>query len=342
MQNRAASFFYVMCLVVAVGCGGDDGSNPGDGDGGPDDAGPAGSFSVTWGPVSVGPGIEDTQCVTKRLGNPDQLRVHQLRNVLGATSHHFIVYRVSDTVEQPDPYPCQPFSDTLDPTKGAPLMITQKAEETLTLPDGVAFTLEPNQMVRLEMHYVNATDQQQDDVQATATFIPIAESDFENEADFLFVGNPDVDVPAGQATTLGPTYFPMAVAGIDGANFFAITGHEHQWGTNVQVATSTGPAGADTMVYDVANFNWDEPETVFHDPPFQVPSGGGLRFTCEWMNTSTTGASFGDGANDEMCFFWTYYYPSQGAKVCIHTDQAGGADLCCPGSNLCGLIQDQF
>ena len=36
------------------------------------------------------------------------------------------------------------------------------------------------------------------------------------------------------------------------------------------------------------------------------------------------------------------YYPSKGAKVCIHTNQAGGAngvDLCCPGNSLCALVE---
>ena len=43
-----------------------------------------------------------------------------------------------------------------------------------------------------------------------------------------------------------------------------------------------------------------------------------------------------------MCFFWAYYYPSQGSKVCIHTQQAGGAsgvDVCCPGDSLCSLVR---
>jgi hypothetical protein len=41
-----------------------------------------------------------------------------------------------------------------------------------------------------------------------------------------------------------------------------------------------------------------------------------------------------------MCFFWAYYYPSRGAKVCVHTDQYGGQNLCCPdaGAQLCNII----
>ena len=42
-----------------------------------------------------------------------------------------------------------------------------------------------------------------------------------------------------------------------------------------------------------------------------------------------------------MCFFWAYYYPSNGSRVCAHTDRFGaGFDLCCPdaGTALCSLL----
>ena len=40
-----------------------------------------------------------------------------------------------------------------------------------------------------------------------------------------------------------------------------------------------------------------------------------------------------------MCFFWAYYYPSKGAKVCIHSDKiGGGVDFCCPGSPYCSFF----
>ena len=73
-----------------------------------------------------------------------------------------------------------------------------------------------------------------------------------------------------------------------------------------------------------------------------IPAGGGFDFECKWTNTGSTAVKFGESANDEMCFFWAYYYPSQGAKVCIHTEQYGGAagiDICCPATpTICALI----
>ncbi len=309
------------------------GGGTGGGGGGPSTP----SFTVTFDPVAIAPGTEKTQCVVKRLGNDTDIKVGRIHNLLEQGSHHLIVYRTSDTEEKLTPYDCQPFADTLDPSKGSPLMITQKHEETLELPPGVAFSIAAGTMVRLEMHYINTTTAETQ-VSATSTFITIPDADFQNEADFLFIGNPDISIAPMSQFTLGPTY--IALPGqLDGSNFFGITGHTHQWGTNVTVAVAGSASGPDTSVYDVPGWLWSEPATVYQDPPFQIPQGGGFHFTCSYNNVSANTVGFGESANDEMCFFWAYYYPSKGAMVCAHTDQVpGGYDLCCPGNALCNQV----
>ena len=86
----------------------------------------------------------------------------------------------------------------------------------------------------------------------------------------------------------------------------------------------------------------------FANSPLKVIllEGGGFEFECSYMNTSNEEIGFGESANDEMCFFWAYYYPSKGSKVCVHTEQVGGTNglnVCCPGDpTLCDLIEDMF
>src|SRR5262245_15594890 len=169
----------------------------------------AGGLSVTFDPIQVAPGTERTQCVVKNLGNADTIHVGRIHNVLGDGSHHLIVYRTADAVEQPAPFDCQPFTDALHPEKGSSVMITQKRDDVLELPPGIAYTREPNQMVRLEMHYINPTGAELE-VSATSTLVPSSDADFQNEADFLFIGNPDISIPAHTETTLGPTFLPLS------------------------------------------------------------------------------------------------------------------------------------
>ncbi len=293
---------------------------------------------MTFPPTTVAAGVEKTQCVTKRLGNAAAFHAGSIHNQLGPASHHMIVYKVADTVEQLTPVDCKPFSDTLNPAKGAPLIVTQKKDDLLQLPPSVGYTLDTNQMVRLEVHYINAGAAPVQ-LTATSTFAPISDADFKNEGGFLFIGNPDISIPPNSAYTLGPSFFKLPPEYAT-ANFFAMTGHEHQYGTNVTIDSVASASDPGIHVYDVPGWEWAEPKTQTFSPTFQVPQNGGFRFTCTWNNTSGQTVKFGESANNEMCFFWAYYYPSTGAKVCFHTAQGGGLDVCCPGGQpqICAAL----
>ncbi len=323
-MRRALVPSLLTLAVVVVACGGATDAPP-----------PPPAMQLSFPRVTVPAGVERTQCVVKRLPNTAKVHVGAIHNVLGTASHHMVVYRVADTVERPDPFDCVPFVDALDPSKGAPLMVTQKHDDLLTLPPGVALTLEPGQMIRIELHYINAGASEVQ-LDATSTMVPIRDSDYHDEADFLFMGDPDIRVAAHAQYTLGPVYFPVPRE-LGDVKFFAITGHEHRYGTGVKIETAPDNLTPGSSVYDVPDWLWSEPKTVTYDPPFQIPDGGGFRFSCSWNNTGDTPVHFGESAEAEMCFFWAYYYPSQGSKVCIHTDQLknGGTDMCCPGGAFC-------
>src|SRR4051812_30341532 len=116
MSPRSALGFALLCFL---GCGGSSGKpthqpHP---------------YTLSFGAIDVPAGTEHTQCIVKRLGNSTPLHVGAVHNQLGESSHHMVVYRVNDTVEQTAPFDCQPFADTLDPSKGSPMMITQKKDD---------------------------------------------------------------------------------------------------------------------------------------------------------------------------------------------------------------------
>src|SRR5688572_21723752 len=139
-MRRIAALSFA-CLLVACG-GGDDvvgddtvgddtvGDDSVGDDSVGDDGGDDDSFTLTFGPVSVEPGQEDTRCATLRLGNSGPVKINRFHNTLSTGSHHFIVYRDNAaTAETPTPEPCTPFAGTLNPNGDAsPLMITQRAE----------------------------------------------------------------------------------------------------------------------------------------------------------------------------------------------------------------------
>ena len=54
-------------------------------------------------PDTVQPGMENTQCVTVNLNNPEGAYVRRMRADLSTGSHHMVVYTSSKTVEEPPP-----------------------------------------------------------------------------------------------------------------------------------------------------------------------------------------------------------------------------------------------
>ena len=310
----------------------------------PDAGGGTSAYTVQFGPIQVSPGEENTQCIVVPLGNTGSIHVGQIHDLLGTASHHMILYKVAAQATQATPFACQPFQGALNPANGNPLIISQKADDTLTLPQGVAFTLDPNQMVRLEMHYINANPTQTVTLVTTSTLTTIPDADYKYDASFLFIGDPQITIPPNATFTTGEQYFALPAQYNSSiffalpddyaqSQFFAITGHEHQLGTDVTVSLAADANDPGTPIYDVPGWLWSEPATVTADPPFTVPSGGGFRFTCNWTNTTDETVKFGESANNEMCFFWAYYFPSQGASVCF---TSGGLSACCPGASpLC-------
>lgn len=103
----------------------------------------------------------------------------------------------------------------------------------------------------------------------------------------------------------------------NGSKVFAITGHTHQWGTNIEVTKSTSATDPGTEMYPLGEqFKWDEAPIIYFDQPVEFAPGDGFRFRCSWQNMGSSFVFFGQSANSEMCFLWAYYYPSKGFRLC--------------------------
>src|SRR5262245_16743148 len=112
-------------------------------------------YDVSIGPVTLQPGEEKIVCVDKRLPTDHAIDVVQMMNDLSPGGHHVIFYKSGATTESTTPFECQSFRDILNGT--VPLFIAQKQRTELDFPRGVAYPFPAGQMVRLELHFLNAT-----------------------------------------------------------------------------------------------------------------------------------------------------------------------------------------
>ncbi|MFO0749354.1 MAG: hypothetical protein U1F43_27360 [Myxococcota bacterium] len=279
-------------------------------------------YSTFVGDWVMQPTAETTKCVVKRLSNASDIVVTSIHTTLAPGSHHMIVYRSDETSEKATPFDCTPFVETLGGT-AAPLMITQVAEETLTFPPGVGIRLAAGQMVRIEAHYLNYF---------TEPITAHGDVEFHTDggaavtdlADFLFYGTTTFVIAPHSQYTSPWLYLDVP----NGAKVFAITGHTHKYGTNVEARIAAGKDAEGTPLYPgAAPFVWSEAPVVKFDPPVQFDPGTGFKLRCTWDNTSGSYLYFGEATTKEMCFIWAYYYPTSGYRLCADGLFAG---LCHP------------
>ena len=325
----------MLCVCVLSACGGssetDDKTGPT-----PTPTDPTlEATSASIGPIVAPPGGEDTWCIHRRLDNETAGYVRKIRGKLTEGSHHMIVYVSEQTEEQLDPVQCSGFDGILVvedgipglDSKNIPVFIAQQPYVELDLPeeDGVpvGFRVEANQMLRIEMHWYNTT-QKTLDINGTVEFDVLPEGQEEViESSFAFWGTGVIDIPPNSEAQT-PMLFQR---GLSDTKAFAVTTHQHQRGTKMQVFSARSATDYDEPAL-TTGIDWAEPPLQVLDPVLPFASGDGLAYRCEWSNPTNKHVGFGEGVDDEMCFLWLYYFPSRGFDICVHFSEGAASGVC--------------
>jgi hypothetical protein len=296
------------------GAGGATGGNGGTGaaggggsvDAGAIDAGGSPTYDVAVGPITLAPGEERTVCVDKKIAANHSVDVVKIASEMTKGGHHLVFYKSAATVESTTPFACQTFRDVLGGT--VPLYIAQKPSTELNFPAGVAYTMPASQMLRVELHFVNTTPQPLA-VTGTVHLGEAKEGTITEHANLMFYGNVGIFLPPQSMATVGPSFHAIA----PGRKIFGLTGHQHRLGTSVTIELAPDALTSGTELYK--NTNWDEPPLTIFNPPLTPTGTQGLRYTCTYNNTTNGIVTFGENADQEMCFLWAYYYPDQGFDI---------------------------
>jgi copper type II ascorbate-dependent monooxygenase-like protein len=309
--------------TTSAGSGGAQSGSTTSGSGGDtfDGGAPLATIESGIGPINTGSGEEHTQCITVNLKNAEGAFVRRFRADLGTGSHHMIVYKSNATSESTVPQDCQGFSGLLSGEH--PIFIAQQAKAKLDFPNDesgvpVALEIEANQMVRIELHFINTTSGPLDVTgKLFVDTVPLGTTVV--KSDLAFWGTKQVSVPANGTGDTG-VKFQKALAN---SKTFALTTHQHHLGTRMRVWYAKDASDI-SAAPKADGQNWSDPPLELFTPALDFPDSGngktssmGLAYRCEWKNPTATDVQFGEGFNDEMCFLWQYYYPSQGFQLCV-------------------------
>jgi hypothetical protein len=253
-----------------------------------------GTFDLTAGPFRVDPGVEQTMCLTLSLGNSSPAMVRAIRTTLSPGSHHMILNRVDEGPEQTDARPCNAFAHT-----GDLIFLAQSAEASVAYPEGVALEIQANQLIGIEIHYINYIGDTPIDIMGSIEFDLVEPDPSLQPVQIRFDGNLNLILPPREESTVRSTHSLPA-----GANVFALTTHTHQLGVE---STLTRIGGAESTLLHRST-TWAEPPLDMFSPALVLRSTEELELVCRYQNTTDETVIFGTGFQNEMCFYWAFYY----------------------------------
>jgi hypothetical protein len=188
----------------------------------------------------------------------------------------------------------------------------------------------------LEVHYhpngKAAADQ-------TSIGIHYAKKPASKYLDAVFLGNMDIDIPAGEkhyvrkgGVTLSS---PVTVIGI--------VPHMHLLGREWKV-TAKQPSGEVTPLIWVNNWDFRWQDQYQYRKPFELPAGTDIRFKAVYDNSAENPANpsnpprrvrYGEGTTDEMCFLWVLIARDIDNKPYVEPDES-----IVPGKRRLGVSLD--
>jgi hypothetical protein len=171
--------------------------------------------------------------------------------------------------------------------------------DDLLFPDGVGMHLKAGQLININLHLFDLTDQPLSGRSGVAVKL-IDQAQVVNEADMEFAGTFTINVPSDNMPhdAIGGCTVP------NDWHVFTLWPHMHQTAVH-QTLTLDGQTLLDTDYQFVEQRNYPLAPTVF-------TAGQQVQVTCTYVNTTGTTKTFGESSTDEMCFTGMYKWPADG------------------------------
>jgi hypothetical protein len=287
-------------IAPALGCGQATSCTPGS-----DLAPPASAdgFQIVLpaGSVTITPGEEAYYCYDKVVPGGQAINAGAFQSwMTTGASHHFITYMGSGTDGALTGGPvgaaaCNPTGNWVYATSTSGQVIELK------MPDGVGIPMPANQILILNMHFINpGSTNASPEVKLNVLY----QKNFQYAAQSMVSFNAGIYVAPGGTQTLTGRCIPPA-----GSKFFTYTTHAHHFSTELDVNYVSG--GVTTNI--VKSTQWDAPQVALWNAPnfLTIKSGDQITYSCSYKNTSGITVTLGEtAASNEMCMSIGYFFPA--------------------------------
>ena len=279
---------------------------------------PTSGYQITTGPYVVPPGTEVDLCTVIRMEPRDGERfswVNRMESLVSQGTHHMNIFigqfsvldgYLGDGAAEAalglpaGQYPC----DELSVMESAfPVFPSQRQNQQIVMPDGVAIPMPVPLVLIASHHYINAT---QEPVRINAVL------------NMESVPGTEVKDVAGLVFDTAPTEIPVGTRKVEKATcifdrdveMVLVSTHNHEWTECATLNHYDGKAQSISPAPFYVNKNWDQPPILNVDVgEYTMSAGSGVHFACHY-NNYTDRLLVNDGtASGEMCVFAAVTYP---------------------------------
>jgi hypothetical protein len=322
---RAVCLLLPLCLV-APACAGDDDGDPGDegdsssgddssADDGGDDGdggggGGEGALEHAFPSVPLESGDEVTNlCLSWSVGNQEPIYVQSVTMNAGPGWHHSNWFYVpSGTFPVEDGvWECQDDFDQFTAALAGGVLFaqsTQATDETQAFPVGAVLELPPNAVVVSNIHLLNASEEAID-TGVSMTLATVKEEDVSIRLRPLSFTFDQLAIPPQQSSRFEAECDMEEQGGsLEGLSLYYALPHYHSFAKGMNIEMLGGERDGETIHQVESGIG--EPLGVTLSPPLSMTGARGIRFSCDYENTTERTIGYGNSGEDEMCIFLAF------------------------------------
>ena len=279
---------------------------------------PEQGYQVTTEPFLVEPYSEVEVCTVVQVhphGDEVLTWVDTLETRISPGSHHMNVYigqfsfldafLEEGASEQALGHPIGqvPCSDLEVMENALPVFPSQRENQQITLPEGVAAPFVVPTLYIFSHHVLNPTDETWR-VNAALNLETVDAEEVEHVASLVFDAIGDLEVEPGATEVVHRTCQMERDVSVA-----LVSTHTHEWGECAALNTWDGEAVEDEPFF--VNKDWEVPPILHFEPgAFELAAGEGIHYACHYDNTTDYTLTADGTAEGEMCVFAAVVYPA--------------------------------
>ena len=265
-------------------------------------------FQIRMGPFFLAPqgttGSELEYYQKWELSMANDVEVNRLDHLIGASSHHLIIYYFS-TASAATTIPAGLRTEAYH--SGISLVSAVQGKTDLLLPDKTAFKWEKNRILDLNSHYINYSANHVYKADAFLNVYTQPSGTAKQEMFSILVPNQNISIPNSGQTVTQEAQFIFSGK----IYLWGVMGHTHKYGTGYKVFKRLPNNAKGELLYDAAcpggipgcaspYFDYQHIPMRYLLPLKAVDLNPGIIHQATWNNSGTKTLTFGPTSADEM------------------------------------------